>query len=152
MAGKSPKKSPNSSPKHKHWSKRLKAFAQNPYLNILVGIVILVGAGQEVYESFEKDLHSFSLGTRHGLLLLAIAQILKTLPDLVEVAAKVGEIDESLELAEVEEKLVESGQAEEMDKENEEFEEEMVAEVEADLAAERESRENAQRSGGERRA
>jgi hypothetical protein len=99
---------PETSPKKEHWSKRLKAISKNPYLNILVGIVILVGAGQEVVESFEKDLQSFSLGTQHGLLLLAIAQILKALPDLVDVAEKVEVIDEGLELAEVEEKLEQS--------------------------------------------
>ncbi len=58
----------------------IKVFTLNPWLNMLVFLVMLISAGNEVWQSIQQ----FELGAHHGVFLYALVQCLKTLPDLFE--------------------------------------------------------------------
>ena len=64
-----------------HFIRKLKHFTQNPYLNIIIGILILyTGISEAVNQLIE--LEHFTIGAHHGVILIAILHILKTIPDL----------------------------------------------------------------------
>ncbi len=58
----------------------IKTLSQNPWLNMLIFLVMLISAGNEIWQSIER----FELGAHHGVFLYALVQCLKTLPDLFE--------------------------------------------------------------------
>ena len=58
----------------------IKKLGQNPWLNMLIFVVLLISAGNEIWQSIQQ----FELGAHHGVFLYALMQCLKTLPDLFE--------------------------------------------------------------------
>ena len=63
-------------------SKMIRKLVDNPYLNLLVGIVLISSSFMEVWESVHED--TIKLGTHHGVMLFGIIQTLKALPDIFE--------------------------------------------------------------------
>jgi hypothetical protein len=55
----------------------LKTITQNPYLNLITGVMLLVTAGYEAWLTVEEA----ALGAHHGLILFSFLHILKYLPD-----------------------------------------------------------------------
>jgi hypothetical protein len=51
----------------------------NPYLNLLAGLVLLITSGNEILETFED----LTLGSHHGVFVFAIIHILKTIPEIM---------------------------------------------------------------------
>jgi len=62
---------------------KLKAFVENPYLNVIVGIIFLLSGISEVINELD-DLESITFGSHHGVIIYSIFHILKTLPDIFE--------------------------------------------------------------------
>jgi hypothetical protein len=58
----------------------IETITQNPWLNMLIFVAMLISAGHEVWQSIQQ----FELGAHHGVFLYALLQCLKTLPDLFE--------------------------------------------------------------------
>ncbi len=61
----------------------VKTIVENPYLNVLVGIIFLLSGISEVINEW-KEIEGVKLGAHHGVVLFAIMHILKTLPDFFE--------------------------------------------------------------------
>lgn len=61
----------------------------SPWLNFLVGLVLVVSSGWETAQAFLEE--SNTLGAHHGVLLFSIVQVLKVLPELMEAARNVDE-------------------------------------------------------------
>lgn len=70
--------------------KQLRRFAENPRVNFLSGLVLLITAGNEVYDSLVGDFH---LGAHHGVALFGLLQMLKYLPEVVHGAEQVSRIE-----------------------------------------------------------
>ena len=71
----------------------LRRIVENPYLNIVVGLLFLYSGISETVREL-KDLEELKIGAHHGVILFATLHILKTLPDLfegVEYIEKAGE-------------------------------------------------------------
>ncbi len=63
--------------------KTLKRIVKNPYLNIIVALLFLYSGISETVSEL-KELEGFRIGVHHGVILFAILQIFKTIPDLFE--------------------------------------------------------------------
>jgi hypothetical protein len=61
----------------------LQRIAEHPYLNIVVGLILLYsGIFETVHEL--KGLEDFKIGAHHGVILFAILHIFKALPHVFE--------------------------------------------------------------------
>lgn len=68
---------------NKNFTTKLKSIVENPYLNIIVGLILLytgIAESIAVYHEIEK----FELGVHHGVVPYAILHILKSVPDRLE--------------------------------------------------------------------
>lgn len=54
-------------------------IAENPYLNLISGSILVVTAGWEVITSF----HAGRIGAHHGILVFGIIQIIQCLPHIL---------------------------------------------------------------------
>lgn len=63
----------------------LARFAENPCVNLLAGVILLVTAGIEIVQNLEQDV----IGVHHGVAVFAGLQILRVLPELVHGAEKI---------------------------------------------------------------
>jgi hypothetical protein len=61
----------------------VRTIVENPYLNILVGVIFLLSGIAEVVSEW-KEIEELKLGVHHGAVLFAIMHILKTFPDFFE--------------------------------------------------------------------
>lgn len=57
----------------------LKKITQSPFLNLFSGLILLVTAGYETWESFDD----FSVGVHHGILVFSLIQIVKSIPEIM---------------------------------------------------------------------
>ena len=62
----------------------LKLLTTHPYINILLGIILCVTALYEIFYSLEETSEALKIGTQHGVFVLGLFHILKTLPDIAE--------------------------------------------------------------------
>lgn len=63
----------------------LKRIVDNPYLNLLVGAVLLISGIAESLDELDK-LEHFRLASHHGLILFSLVHMLKSLCELFESA------------------------------------------------------------------
>ena len=63
--------------------KALKWIVTNPYLNVVVGLIFLCSGVVETVRELE-ELEELKVGAHHGVILFALLQILKNLPDVFE--------------------------------------------------------------------
>lgn len=71
----------------------LKRIVKNPYINIVVGILFLYsGISETVHEL--KEAEGFKIGAHHGVIIFAILQIFKTVPDFFEGLEYIEEVGE----------------------------------------------------------
>jgi len=61
----------------------LKRIVKNPYINIAVGILFLYSGIHETVCEL-REVEGFRIGAHHGVILFAILQIMKTVPDFFE--------------------------------------------------------------------
>jgi hypothetical protein len=57
----------------------LKKITESPWLNLVAGIILLLTAGTEVWESFGDG----SVGTHHGVFIFGLIHIIKTIPEFM---------------------------------------------------------------------
>ncbi|MGB1879347.1 MAG: hypothetical protein ACPHTD_01395 [Gammaproteobacteria bacterium] len=68
----------------------LKAIAENPYVSLVTGILLLVTASIEIIEDADR------IGAHHGIALFALVQILSVIPHLTHSAKELHEGREAL--------------------------------------------------------
>lgn len=66
-----------------HVLERVKTFVKRPVIQLLAAVILLISALSQVYDDFRSD-REMHLGVHHGLILMAIVQILSVLPDFIE--------------------------------------------------------------------
>ena len=62
----------------------LRRIVTNPFANIFVGLVLLITSLMEAWETLFDDIGEMNLGAHHGIMIFAVFQILKALPDLMD--------------------------------------------------------------------
>ncbi|MGI1671314.1 MAG: hypothetical protein K6L74_13455 [Neptuniibacter sp.] len=70
----------------------LKTIASSPYLNLFSGVVLIVTAGSEVFNTFNEG----GLGAHHGVFLFGLIQIVKTFPEFFHAIEEFEEAEESI--------------------------------------------------------
>jgi len=68
--------------------KFLKNFSENPWVNLISGLVLVYTSGIEVFDSLDEE---FKAGVHHGVFLFGIIQLLRSLPEFVEGATRIRE-------------------------------------------------------------
>jgi len=68
----------------------LKAIAENPYLSLISGIVLLITASIEIYDDAGE------IGAHHGIAFFAVTQIIAVFPHLIHSAKELHEGREQL--------------------------------------------------------
>jgi len=56
---------------------------ENPYLNILIGVILLYSGFSEAWHEF-GELKEITIGAHHGIILFSILHILKAVPEIFE--------------------------------------------------------------------
>ncbi len=64
--------------------KTLKAIIDNPFLSLVVSLVLLVTSLLEAWDTLFVDIRQLHFRAHHGLMLFALLNTLKALPDTVE--------------------------------------------------------------------
>ena len=59
---------------------KLKHIVENPYLNLVAGLILLLSSGYEIWETIEDP----TLGSHHGIIIYALFQIIKCIPEILE--------------------------------------------------------------------
>ncbi|WP_432696975.1 hypothetical protein ACQUQP_01040 [Marinobacterium sp. YM272] len=67
----------------------MRRIAENPYLGLLAGVVLLATSGYEIVDRFDEH----RLGAHHGLFVFSMIHILRALPEVVEGAEEVSKLD-----------------------------------------------------------
>jgi len=62
----------------------LKLIVTSPYLNLIVGIIMIATSFQEAYETLYDDLKNLSFGAHHGLIVYGLLVVVRALPDIFE--------------------------------------------------------------------
>ena len=62
----------------------LRQLAEDPFLNLAAGIVLLVFSLLEVAPTLLEDIKAFKLGSHHGVSIFSAWHIFKVLPDCLE--------------------------------------------------------------------
>jgi len=75
----------------------LKWITENHWINFVVSMTLVVTSGQEVWTDVTGDLSAVNMGSHHGVFLLGLFHVLKTLPDLF---GRVKEVRENVEKVE----------------------------------------------------
>ncbi len=65
------------------FSRGLKRIVENPYLNLIVGLLFLYSGVSEMLHELE-ELEEHKIGVHHGVIVFAVLQIFKTLSELFE--------------------------------------------------------------------
>lgn len=63
--------------------KYLTKFVENPYVNMIVGLIVLFSGLSEAWETLSKDIFSGNFGAHHGMMVLGFFQVLKSLPSIL---------------------------------------------------------------------
>ena len=69
----------------------LKAIAENPYLSLFSGVILLLTASLEIAED------AGAIGAHHGIALFAVTQIIAVIPHLLHSAKELHEGKEALD-------------------------------------------------------
>lgn len=67
---------------------KVQAFAENAYVNLVSGLILLVTAGVEIVSSLDQG----TVGARHGVALFGLLQVLQYLPHVVHGAEQVSKL------------------------------------------------------------
>ena len=62
--------------------KALKWITENHWINLLVSLILIVTSSQQVWADLTGDLAAMRLGAHHGVFVLVIFHVLKSLPDI----------------------------------------------------------------------
>ena len=62
--------------------KALKWITENHWINLLVSLILIVTSSQQVWADLKGDLAAMPLRAHHGVFVLGIFHMLKSLPDI----------------------------------------------------------------------
>jgi len=63
--------------------KALKWISENSWIHLLVSLILVITSGQEVLADVMGDLTAMRMGSHHGVFILGLFHLLKTLPDIL---------------------------------------------------------------------
>ncbi len=63
--------------------KRLETAFRNPWLELFVGVVLILTGFAEAGETIFEDISGGNIGSHHGVMLLGLAHALKAVPSLL---------------------------------------------------------------------
>jgi hypothetical protein len=61
----------------------LRKFVESPYLNMIVGLIVLFSGLSEAWGTLSKDIFSGNFGAHHGVMVFGFFQVLKSLPPIL---------------------------------------------------------------------
>ncbi|MBL6957394.1 MAG: hypothetical protein ISR52_00305 [Rhodospirillales bacterium] len=67
----------------KRVAEKIEAVAHNPYLNVIVGVVLLLTGLAEAGETLTDDLSGLNFGAHHGVMIFGFVHAFKSLPAIV---------------------------------------------------------------------
>lgn len=62
----------------------LQRFVENPWVNIVVGLILLGSGLSEAWDTLWEDLRTGNIGAHHGAIVYGLFHALKYLPDVFE--------------------------------------------------------------------
>lgn len=63
---------------------KLRKVVENPYLNLVVGILFLLSGLSEAWDTLHDDIVNLNFRGSHGIIIFSIMHVMKTIPDLFE--------------------------------------------------------------------
>ena len=73
--------------------KLIKRLVDSPYVNLAVGLLLLVGGLTETWDTLDEDLLSGHLRGHHGVAVFGLFKALKAIPDFFEGMERVSTSD-----------------------------------------------------------
>ncbi len=67
----------------KRFVKNLETFAENPYLNVFIGLILFATGFAEAGEAFVEDIVDLRVGAHHGVMLFGFVHAFKSLPAII---------------------------------------------------------------------
>jgi hypothetical protein len=64
--------------------KYFKKIVKSPYVNIIIGIILLLSGLNEAWETLSEDIMNGNFSTRHGVIIFGLFHVLKCIPDIFE--------------------------------------------------------------------
>jgi hypothetical protein len=64
--------------------KSLKKFVESPYVNIIIGLILLLSGLNEAWETLSEDIMNGNFGSRHGVIILGFFHVLKSINEMFE--------------------------------------------------------------------
>ena len=62
-------------------AKKIRRIVENPFLNLVVGIILLISGLSEAWGTMWDDIVNLNLKSHHGIIIFAILNIIRTIPD-----------------------------------------------------------------------
>jgi hypothetical protein len=66
------------------FARRLRRFTEHSATKLVLGLILMISAGAESYDTFTDDVTHLHLRAHHGLFLYALMNVLAALPGLFE--------------------------------------------------------------------
>ena len=67
---------------------KLKKFVENPWINFISGLILLITSGNEIRKTFEEG----DIGAHHGVAFFGLVQMIKYLPHILHGTEQVSKI------------------------------------------------------------
>jgi hypothetical protein len=64
--------------------KYFKKMVNNPYVNIIIGLILLLSGLNEAWETLYEDIMNGHFGVHHGVIIFGLFHALKCIPDIFE--------------------------------------------------------------------
>lgn len=62
---------------------KLRQFIENPYTNLIVGLILFFTGLSDAWNTFHDDLSHFHIRVHHGIMIYGLFSVVKTIPDIV---------------------------------------------------------------------
>ncbi|CAB5089738.1 hypothetical protein D3OALGA1CA_5799 [Olavius algarvensis associated proteobacterium Delta 3] len=72
----------------------IRLILDHPLTDLFVSVVLIVTALSEDWHTLYTDLVHFDAGVHHGVLVLGVVSLLKTIPDLLDAAERIYKVRE----------------------------------------------------------
>ena len=64
-------------------AKAIERFVRNPYVELIIGLIIMATGLAEAGDSIVEDISSGDVGAHHGIILLGVAHAFKAVPSIL---------------------------------------------------------------------
>lgn len=61
---------------------RLRRFIENPYTNLIVGLILFITGLSDAWDTLYDDLSHLHFHVHHGIMIYGLFSVVKTIPDL----------------------------------------------------------------------